>query len=210
MPNAIIQSQRRTHIADFGLDVTFDAVLTALAKTNVDITAVDGNGTTDVDFSIEGTTPTERFRLLFTLPENKEGSFSVTITGSVQTQASSQLESVTSNTIKISYDTIPIIRATFGDVLYQQDGSITLPITFDTEVIAESKTAFGIFYVSGDRIPNPSFRLVGKDTEHKLVFDATTLKGSVQVVPNGDVIRQSNRLRKPVEATPKLIAFGYQ
>ena len=81
------------------------------------------------------------------------------------------------------------ITATFGATTYRAGGVIAVPVTFAAQVIAPSKTIFGISHVSGDSLQGIDYRLVGKDTAYALVFAVPPDRsGSFQVAANGEVL----------------------
>lgn len=81
------------------------------------------------------------------------------------------------------------ITATFGVTTYSAGGVIAVPVTFGENVIAPSKTIFGISHVSGDPLQGIDYRLVGKDTAYALVFAVPPDRsGRFQITANGEVL----------------------
>ena len=153
MANATISELTQTQTANFSVTVMFpDGAVTGLEKTDINLRALTENGITGVDFSIAGTQPTANFMLMFTLPNDVEGSFEISITGMVTPQGSSTPEAVMSNTVVVHYDTTGNVAVTFGTVEYRDGGIVVVPAIFGENVIAPSKSIFEITRVSGDAL----------------------------------------------------------
>lgn len=99
------------------------------------------------------------------------------------------------------------ITATFGATTYRAGGVIAVPVTFAAQVIAPSKTIFGISHVSGDPLQGIDYRLVGKDTAYALVFAVPPDRsGRFQITANGEVLLATGSWAT-VTATPIIVAY---
>lgn len=100
------------------------------------------------------------------------------------------------------------ITATFGATTYSAGGVIAVPVTFGENVIAPSKTIFGISHVSGDPLQGIDYRLIGKDTAYALVFAVPPDRsGRFQIAANGEVLLATGSWANAV-ATPKTVNYG--
>ena len=115
--NATITAPTASQIGNFGATIVFEEsiLVSSLQKTDINLSAVSGNGVTGVDFEImaPGTEATQ-FHLPFTLPNNAEGSFEIQITGEVRRSSGSAPIAVMANTVTVEYDTTTAKDATFG------------------------------------------------------------------------------------------------
>ena len=103
-----------------------------------------------------------------------------------------------------------MVNVTFGTVEYRDGGVIAAPVTFAENVIAPSKSIFGIAHVSGDALTDIEYRLIGQNTAFKLIFEVPPdRKGSFQVSANGDVFKVSSGTWENVGvATPKTVSYN--
>lgn len=100
------------------------------------------------------------------------------------------------------------VNATFGTVVYRDGGEIAVPVTFAAQVIAPSKTIFGISHVSGDPLQGIDYRLIGKDTAYCLVFEVPPDRsGRFRIAADGDVLLPTGSWTN-VTATPKTVNYG--
>ena len=93
------------------------------------------------------------------------------------------------------------INATFGTVEYRDGGVIAIPITFAENVVAE-KSIVEIAQVSGDSLEGWEYRLVGADTDFKLIIAVPPDRsGSFSVDLAGSVWKRTGSVWDQVSAT---------
>ena len=209
MANAIISELTGTQTANFGVGVSFpDGAVSGLEKTDFNLRALTGNGTTGVDFSISGTEPTANWTLMFTLPSNAQGSFEIAITGMVTPSGGSSPEAVMSNAVIIHYDTTTNLTATFGTVEYRDGGEIAVPVTFG-EAVSVSKTVFRVTHVSGDDLTGIEYVILGKNTAYELVFTVPPDRaGRFRIEANGAVLKVATGVWDNIIAIPLPVVYN--
>ena len=201
MPNATISAPTGTQAGNFNVMATFDVAVTGFDKTDVKLIARTENGITGIDFEITGSGMD--YNIFFTLPENVEGSFQISITGMVTPDGSSIPEAVMANTPTVIYDNTVNVTATFGTIEYRDGSAIAVPITFGDAVIAPSKSICEITHLSGDALTNIDYRLVGEGTAYELVFEVPPDRvGSFRVAITGDVFKVVSHVWDNVMITP--------
>ena len=212
MANATIGNIRGTQTGSFNIVVSFsddDAVpivVTDLEKSNFVLTAISGNGVTDVDFSISDTAPSTSFNLGFSLPSRQEGSFRVEMTGTITPQGGTS-ETITSNRIVVYYDTISTVGSSFGSETFQ-GVKVTVPLTFIESVIASDNSIFHVEHVSGDDISDIEYYLNGSGTTFELLFVIPlNRKGAFRVFANGDVYKISSGIWDNIAIAPKTVDY---
>ena len=127
-----------TFTGPFGIALNFDdaILVSSLQKTDINLSAGEGNGVTGVDFEIMSVAgATTEFYLAFMPPANAQGSFDVAFDAAarVTPQSSNTPEAVMSNTIRVSYDTRTARDGAFGTPVVTAE-QITVPLTFNEAV----------------------------------------------------------------------------
>ena len=148
------------------------------------------------------------YTLSWTLPSDREGSFTIDITGNVTVSGTET--SVTASPLTIVYDTTANVTATFGTVVYQENGVIEVPITFAEKVIAPATSIFTLEKADpeGDDINGMTYRLIGKDTAFTLIVAVPeNRKGSFSIDITGDVMKVSTGVWDNVVITPKTVDY---
>ena len=220
MANAVLSTPVGTKIGTFIVNVSIDPS-TGIDESDFVLRGLRENGIAGVGFELSDITANTDFNLSFTLPDNKEGSFSVEMTGMVTPQGSSIPEAVTSNTLEIVYDTTANVSMTLGEPRYEENGVIIVPITFVEAVIAPSKTIFDVKRVkeeedsdgpadpSLDGIAYAIFRKGESDTDFDLVLtvppDHPSRRLRIETV--GDVLKASTGVWDNVIATPITVPY---
>ena len=204
MATARLMSPDGTQTGAFIATVALDVRVTDVDKPDFNLRAITENGIAGVDFTIANPEPNDRFNLAFTLPADREGSFELSMTGMVTREGGSSPEAVTSNTLRIVYDTTANVAATFGTPDYQENGVIVVPITFAEPVIA-SKT---VFQVSGDALAGIEYYLLGEGTDFELVFSVPLDRsGSFMISADGNVLKVSTGIFDNVVAAPVTVTY---
>lgn len=143
MPQATISTTREIKTSNFGVLVTLDMPIEDLPKSIVTLRAIFENGITGVDFSVSGAGTT--WNLMFVVPSEKDGTFEVSIAGEVTVVGESEPEAVSVlQPLVVRYDTTTAVTAEWGDVVYDFDGLLMLPITFGEEITLFHKSDFTI------------------------------------------------------------------
>lgn len=201
MANATISVSSETQTGNFNVMVTFDVAVTDFAAATLAVTAVSGNGITDVVWAVlpDDDMDSSTYSVWFELPSNVEGALQIAISGMVTRQGGSSPETVMANALIVSYDTTENIAATFGTVEYRDGGIVVLPITFAENLIAPSKTVFQFNDAdsnAGDGVSGiESYYLVGEDDEYELVIQiAEDRSGRFVVSTDGYVLKASSKV----------------
>ena len=208
MATATISAPMGTQTGNFNIMVAFDTTITGLAKTDFTLRALTENGVTGIDWTISGTEPNANFNLAFTLPNNVEGSFEISLTGQVTPAGQSSPETVTANALTVLYDNTVNVTAAFGTVVYREDGVLAVPVTFTENVIAPAKSICAVTHVSGDDLSGVAYRFVGKNKNYELVFVLPHDRiGSFRVDITGDVFKVATRVWDNVVITPITVSY---
>ena len=194
MPQATITTSNVIKTSPFKVGVTFDMAIDTLPKSIIVLRTIAESGVTSVDFSVTGSR--RGWMLNFTLPTSAEGTFEITIMGEVQITGMSGSEAViVTSPLVVHYDTTTNVDATFGEVAYNDEGEIVLPVTFAEAVIVPSKTVFPVSRVSGDALDGMTYTIRGSNRKHELVFVVPPdRKGEFQVTADGDVLKKSTMI----------------
>ena len=208
MATARLMSPDGTQTGTFIATVSLDVRVMGVDKPDFNLRALTENGIAGVDFTIANAEPNDRFNLTFTLPADREGSFELSMTGMVTREGSSSPEAVTSNTLRIVYDTTANVAATLGTPVYREGGVIAVPVTFAESVIA-SKTVFAVARVSGDALAGIEYYLLGEGTAYELVFTVSLdRRGSFRVSADGNVLKVATGVWDNVVATAITVAYN--
>ena len=130
--------------------ITFAGDVTLFDETDVQLTAVDGNGITGVTFTVTQSTPST-YAINFTLPADAEGEFSVEITGTVLPDGETTEQPIVPNpqTSLVIYDTSVAVVATWGTPDYSiGEAQIGIPITFASDIVFHDDSAILILPVA--------------------------------------------------------------
>ena len=216
MANAELSTSAGTKTGTFIVNVSIDPS-TGIDESDFVLRGLRENGIAGVGFELSDITANRNFNLSFTLPDNKEGSFSVEMTGMVIPEGSSNPEAVMSNTLIIVYDTTANVSMTFGEVdadSYQENGIIVVDVTFMEAVAFLSKTVFQVKKVQDadpalDGIEYAIFRKGESDTAFELVFTVPPNHPSkrFQIEANGDVRKASTGVWDNAVATPITVNY---
>ena len=204
MINANITNYVTTHIGNFNINIAFADDVTDFVLSDISITAASGNGRTGLSFALSGSDA--NYMVAVTVPANKTGSFSVNITGQVTVDSSAQNVVATARTFK--YDTVFDIDVGFG-VLAYSDGNITLPVTFDEDVLWFDKSDLEITPAAGTGLYDMEYVLIGKDDDYDvLFFPELNTWGAFLVDVAGEVVKESDLVREIVNTDPLLISYN--
>jgi len=197
MPTATISGHTGIKAGNFNLIVTFVMAVMGFEDADITITAVSGNGITGVTFEVTGSGAD--YNIVFQLPEDVKGSFSVDITGMVTVEGGSGPEAVVVTPVTVAYNNITNIRATLDktNADYREGGILAIPIRLAENVIAPSKTICKFSNPTtdpGDGIAGiEGFYLLGADAAYELVVQiGEEKKGKFEVGFEGDVLKASS------------------
>ena len=205
MINANITNYISTHIGNFNINIAFADDVTNFAVSDITFKAVSGNGITGVSFALSGTDAD--YMVAVTVPTNKGGAFSVDITGQVTVNGSSQAVVATVRTFR--YDTIFDVAAGFGNLTYTDDGDITLPITYDEDVLWFDKSDLQFTQIAGAGLYDMEYVLIGDDDSYKAIFSgALNTWGAFLIDITGEVVKADDLVREIVNTDPKLISYN--
>ena len=113
------------------------------------------------------------FQIRVSLPVESSGVISITVVGSVSVIASdgtSSSETITETSASINYDTRGGILLTFGRLTYNEDNSITIPVTVEEAVTSLSRTDFIFEEIEGDNIDCMLVSLSGQGSQYVLTM----------------------------------------
>ena len=134
----------------FNGTVTFPMDVTNFAVDDVQLTAVDGNGITNVVLTVSEQLPSS-YSLDFQLPADAEGEFTVEITGTVLPDGETTEQPIVPNpqTSLVIYDTSVAVVATWGTPDYTVgEAQIGIPITFASAIVFHDDSAIRILPVA--------------------------------------------------------------
>ena len=101
---------------------------------------------------------------------------------------SSQAVVATVQTFK--YDTIFDVAAGFGNLTYTDDGDITLPITYDEDVLWFDKSDLQFTQIAGAGLYDMEYVLIGDDDSYKAIFSgALNTWGAFLIDITGEVVK---------------------
>ena len=126
--------------------ITFAGDVTLFDETDIQLTAVDGNGITGVTFTVTQSTPST-YALNFTLPADAEGQFSIQATGTVLPDGETTEQAIVANPAApvVTYDTSVAAVATWGTPDYTVgEAQIRIPITFASDVVVADTAVFKV------------------------------------------------------------------
>ena len=126
--------------------VTFPMDVTNFAVDDVQLTAVDGNGITNVVLTVSEQLPSS-YSLDFQLPADAEGEFTVEITGTVLPDGETTEQPIVPNpqTSLVIYDTSVAVVATWGTPDYTVgEAQIRIPIVFASDVVVADTAVFKV------------------------------------------------------------------
>ena len=209
--SAVVGSSAVTQSGDFSLTVTFTEPVSGFTSSNVSISitgvSTPGNGITNVYTEVTGSDDTYNIR--FTLPQDKIGSFNVTLTGNVTQLSDDSDRTISSNTQLVKYNNVSSISVGFGTIFYGADGLIKIPITFPEDVIYFSKTDCELTQIYGSDIYDFNYYLVGSGTDYELVIEPSSDRvGMFSVDITGYAFKVSTQTYDDVTVTPVYVPYN--
>ena len=218
MAQANIQASTETYTGDFSIPISFDADYNGVDTSIFTLTPLTENGITDVTFEVMGSG--NAYNLIFQLPPNVEGSFTIAITGMVTPQGGSSPESVMAAVATVTYDNASTVDANWGTVDYLEDGRIVLPVVFGEDIAYLHETDFTLEKVEGDEPWEviEDYWLVQRADAGGNVDDRTFYlyfqmlpdkKGKFRVSLTGYVWKTATTIRDDVMIDPIEVAYGY-
>lgn len=159
MVYANIISPRKIIFGKFSIRISLACGVIGFSRDNITLV-----GDTDgIDYRISNVGC--GYILHFTLPQNTDGQFTVSLTGYVQVENNPDPVQIEPVYAVIDYDTNKIVNAVFSEPVYQ-NGQITLPIIFPENIINLTKNHFAINFSVG----KGKYLLYGADKDYQLVL----------------------------------------
>ena len=216
---ASVSAPSGTQRGNFNVGVSFNARVIGFSKEDVSIGSTGGNGTIGVDFEILGVGA--NYNLDFNLPEEKQGSFLITISGALfvpDEQPPPDPETgediviyypIESSISFVYYDDITSVIADFEDPVYEDNGDILVSIEFRESILYFSKTDFKVESVDGDNIFDFEYFLIGGQEDYALVIVPKPDRiGVLSVDITEHVWKSTDVIRENVDIFAKLVPFN--
>ena len=193
-------------IGNFKIAIAFDQDVTGFSVSDLNIGGtVTGNGITGITTALTGAD--KNYTLSVMLPEGKQGSFSVDISG--QVMVDNQAQDVVADPITVHYDTVRETTATFGELRYQNAEELSLRIIFDESVFWFDKTDLMLTQIAGDTIFSLNHNLIGKENDYRVIFrPAQNTAGAFKVDITGKMLKTQSSVREVPSVTPKLVVYN--
>ena len=205
MVNANTTNYISTHIGNFTINIAFEKDVTDFAIGDCTFTAVSGNGTTGLSFTLSGSGSTYLVNVV--VPDDVKGSFSVEITGQVTVDGNAQ--SVVAAVQTFRYDTIFDVTVEFGHLSYSADGEVILPVEFGENVLWFDKSDLQFTQMVGTRLYDMEYALFGDGDSYKVVFSADeNTWGAFLIDLTGDVVKPDGLVREFVSVDPLLVSYN--
>ena len=194
------------YIGNLTIAIAFDQAVTDFSVSDLNIGGtVTGDGITGVTTALTGAG--KNYMLSVMLPEGKQGSFTVDISG--QVMVDSQAQDVVADAITIHYDTVREMTATLGELIHQETEEISLRIVFDEGVLWFDKTDLMLTKIAGDTIFSHNHYLIGEANDYRVIFrPALDTAGAFKVDITGEVLKTLSSVREVAPVTPKLIIYN--
>ena len=209
---SIAPNIRSVQTQTFSFDVVFsppmgrDVVDTSFSLANVDVSGSTHISKSNFALSFMNNTGL----ITVTLPEDVNGSFMVSLTGSVM--VGSQSEMITATAKTIAYDTRTSIMVGLGNLLHHAsslDYAVDIPITFAEDVARFTRTDCELERISGSEIFGMETYLTGRDQDFELtLIPEPATHGVLQVNVTGAATREITDRILEVEVTPVLVPFN--
>ena len=191
--------------------VTFPMDVTNFAVDDVQLTAVDGNGITNVVLTVSEQLPSS-YSLDFQLPADAEGEFTVEITGTVLPDGETTEQPIVPNpqTSLVIYDTSVAVVATWGTPDYTVgEAQIGIPIVFASDVVVADTAVFKFSPVAPltlSDLVGLEASINGDGTDWVLtVTMPVDIEGSVMVSVVGEVFKESTMVYDTVTIAPLVL-----
>lgn len=185
MINANITNCSQVHIGNFHIKIFLNADVETLDMNNLIITPVGDTDISGLSFNLSGS---NRFWTLEV--ENigeGVGEFDVELTG--QVKSLDKLQDVVAKKQRFCYDTRKLISVVFGDMVRNEDQSITIPVEFEDVVLGINKRYFDI----KTELPILSYYLTGTGKRYTLTLRPVG-SGSISVCVKKSVLTLNNIL----------------
>ena len=202
----VMTAPTQTVKGKFNIRLTFARNVQDLDLSNVDIETVSGDPISGdpigEDVRVWG--EDGNWYLTFKIPDARVGRSQITLTGSVI--ANGALETLDAKAVTIDYDTRRSLMMHWGEIRYGKN-QLTLPITFETDVIGLTKKHFRLTAVSGHSVSRLRCYLYGKDKDYELVFIPNGYRRGVFTVEIARPVHKTNGIRMDVEIPPVEIRY---
>lgn len=198
----------------FNGTITFASAVTMVEAGDFTLTAVDGNGITNVVFTVTQQTPTT-YSLNFTLPADTEGAFSVTATGMVLPDGETVEVGINATPAApvVTYDTSVAVAATWGTPDYTVgEAEIAIPITFAADVVVSDAAAFAFTPVSPltvDDLQGLQATVNGDGTDWTLTLTLPLdVDGDIEIDITGEVFKVATHVYDAVTIAALTLAVN--
>ena len=138
----IVKKSDKTMFGKFSIQVAFSKTIADFTEDNITLTG----DTTGIEYEFE--IVNNSVVLLFKLPEDTIGEFTLTISGKVTDTSTNKLTDIDTISTSILYDTQKTIQLTYGTPTYKNN-EIRLPITFPENIRLLNKNNFNINFSKG-------------------------------------------------------------
>ena len=197
--NANLTGHTGTKIGAFQIMLSIAHEVTDLAESDIAISAVGGNGITNVSFTLSGTGLA--YILTFTIPDSVEGSFSIDVTGQVTLYGVSV--DVIVDAVTVAYDTITEVQIDSSNIDYVENDlgeyQIEVSVVFEEALIFLYKENFTLTVISGDRIDDIEYYLIGSGANYKLIFvPKKDISGVFEIGFIGEVTKENGLVMEEV------------
>ena len=197
--NANLTGHIGTKIGTFQIMLSVAHEVTDLSESDIDITAVGGNGITNVSFTLSGTGLA--YILTFTIPDSVEGSFSIDVTGQVTLYGVSV--DVIVDAVTVAYDTITEVQIDSSNIAYVENDlgeyQIEVDVVFEEALIFLYKENFTLEVISGDRLDDIEYYLIGSGADYKLIFvPKKDISGVFEIGFIGEVTKENGLVMEEV------------
>lgn len=210
--NFVITPPSGTQAGNFNVVVISDVAISDFDETNVSIDttgiASAGNGITGVEVLVTGMS--DSYNIYFTLPDDVRGSFYIRLTGQVTPSSSNQQETITANSVLVSYDNVSSVASGFGALTHHSvDFQIDCPINFLEDVLYFSKTDCDLTKFFGSDIFDFDYYFLGELRSFLLsVRPQPGRLGAFILDITGDVLKSQTQTRDNVTITPILVPYN--
>ena len=213
---------------NFNLIATFAEAVRGFDSSDIVLEAVDApdtvhnNGVGGVVHWVTGNGA--NYHIIFHLPDDVDGKFRIRFTGQVVPESSitsenemGTAETITSEDIVITYDSISSLHVQFGDLSYLDDRVIELPIHFDEHVDHFHKTDCELKKMFGDDIFDMEYFLTGPyPNDHPTNPDDFVMtfipepnrRGGFFIDITGYIFKTSSIIRDNIVVTRKFIPYN--